>query len=776
MAKSKLLSVETNLVGRIVTSNVEPTDTTIYASFEDKKTGDAVEPQSTTLLFVLSKDSSRFEIIYADSHTTTDGITTITVNAAGRALNKYGGLSGSATGNRHVINSEIGCATTHLPVEDLLLIFRGTNATGVDLLRIGAEADTDIYLYAQNADTNKPFIMYDASANQWVFSNDGSASTTDVGGGTGTITAGDGIDITAGKVDLDLKANSGLEISSTELAIKLRANYGLSTDSNGLQVDLKASGGLEFDGGEIKLVSTPGSVVETEYTASEAITAGVPVSKTSVADKVENTILSIVSDAGTESEFATGDANYIKSCQAGEDKVAVLYVDSGGTGGGGAYLTIGTVSVGKTATWGTPLLVDLSSTAAMALQYIEDDKVVLAYRDTGDDKLYAIVATISGTVPTLGTPSEVSSMDAADNFVDITLVDTAKLVIAYRDTADSNKGKARAATFTGTTIGTWGTAVTFEAGATNHITVSKFTTDRAGVFYMDDDDGDKGKGALLVVTGTAISPNTPVDIDANTSTLFDSAQVTTNKIIVAWNGAATDDCQARVASLSGLTISYGTVDVVNAETAATISVDVIDSGTAFVAYEETSDSDGKFNQLEISGTGVTAGSQLTINGESNNVSHTVLAKVSDKDKFIICYRDEADSNNGNAEVYQGYNNIEKCIGFAQSTVSATATVSVRSKGLDANQTSLTAGTTYFVKTGGIESTNNSGVKAGVAKTTTSIDIDIDTGDIATFSQDDEPEASQVANGKTCIWIDTNDSNKCYLCYNQDGTVKTVELT
>ena len=104
-------------------------------------------------------------------------------------------------------------------MEQINNVITGSIATGGTALKLGDETDSDIYIYAYNADTNKPFIEYDKTNNKWIFSNDG-VSSTDVGGGTGTITAGDGIDIAAGVVSTDLATNGGLEISSTELKVK----------------------------------------------------------------------------------------------------------------------------------------------------------------------------------------------------------------------------------------------------------------------------------------------------------------------------------------------------------------------------------------------------------------------------------------------------------------------------------------------------------------------------------------------------------------------------
>lgn len=45
-----------------------------------------------------------------------------------------------------------------------------------------------------------------------------------------------------------------------------------------------------------------------------------------------------------------------------------------------------------------------------------------------------------------------------------------------------------------------------------------------------------------------------------------------------------------------------------------------------------------------------------------------------------------------------------------------------------------------------------------------------------FSQDGEPTTSDIGSGEMAFWIDTNDGSRLYLCYNQSGTIKTVELT
>lgn len=226
-------SPETNLVGTIVNENVETDSLIIYASFRDKKTGDPRTPDPKTKLFVMDKDDSKFEIILADSHTTTDGVTTIVVNTTGRGVNKYGNLSGSGIGFRHTIGKEIGVADIHTYVEIINDIIRGTNATGSNIFRVGKEDNGDVTLYFQKDDEAIPFIRYDVSENKLVYSNNG-VDTLDVGGGTGTITGGEGIGIEAGVVNVE----GGVQVDDEDSAGYLEDKV---TGENGIEIETVGS-------------------------------------------------------------------------------------------------------------------------------------------------------------------------------------------------------------------------------------------------------------------------------------------------------------------------------------------------------------------------------------------------------------------------------------------------------------------------------------------------------------------------------------------------------
>jgi hypothetical protein len=264
---------------------------TIYATFLDSKTGAARTPQSSTNCFVIDKDTENFEIIETSSHSTTGGVTTLIVLATyGRALPVYGGGQGSATGKAHAIGAEIGCVDIHNPVEHLNLIMAGTNSTSARSFRVGDGTANQIKLYAETDAVLKPYLLYDPTTAAWYYANDGASENPMAG--SAALVAGDGLDLVAGTISLDIQADCGLVITATELDLNVRANYGLLADANGLYIDIMANSGLQFTGGQLDTLLDPAGGISKgaaglaigssssalsrsqDYEADEAITAG----------------------------------------------------------------------------------------------------------------------------------------------------------------------------------------------------------------------------------------------------------------------------------------------------------------------------------------------------------------------------------------------------------------------------------------------------------------------------------------------------------------------
>lgn len=136
----------------------------------------------------------------------------------------------------------------------MLGALQGTIASGGNNWKIGDGTDSDITIYAYNADGNRPFWRYDASENGWYFSNNG-VDSTPFGTGAG-VTGGDGITVTAGDIDIDLtdtvifrQSRNGNEARGvvTETATGLIANNFMRTNLQGIDTGTTNITGTELE-------------------------------------------------------------------------------------------------------------------------------------------------------------------------------------------------------------------------------------------------------------------------------------------------------------------------------------------------------------------------------------------------------------------------------------------------------------------------------------------------------------------------------------------------
>lgn len=156
--------------------------------------------------FVIEPNSSNYEIIYCPTAPTGAAFTGVV-----RGINPGADVDTTdvAYQKGHAANVEVVLAPLHRQWNQLVDVMDGNSGTGGVNLRIGKDADDDIKIIAQNADVNKPFLIYDKTLNKWLISNDG-ASTYDPSLGGSGLTAGLGTTLNASAIDLDLRANGGL--------------------------------------------------------------------------------------------------------------------------------------------------------------------------------------------------------------------------------------------------------------------------------------------------------------------------------------------------------------------------------------------------------------------------------------------------------------------------------------------------------------------------------------------------------------------------------------
>ena len=251
---------------------------------------------------------------------------------------------------------------------------------------------------------------------------------------------------------------------------------------------------------------------------------------------------------GTAVVFESAEVDYVYPIfDSSQNKILIAFTDRGDSKKGKTI--VGTVS-GTSISFGTAVTFATPSGANSIVDHApvfdsNANKTALFFNDFDDGQsLQCRVVSISGTTPSYGTQVEVASQAnyGGDALVAGFDSNANKVVVFYTDSTDSNKGKARVGTISGTDI-SFGTAAEFEAGAySQHMHVAFDTTNNKFVLNYQDT-GNSAYGTVVVgtVSGTDISFGTPVvwasvnsvtncgiAYDSSTDRLFISGYYSTN--------------------------------------------------------------------------------------------------------------------------------------------------------------------------------------------------------------------------------------------------------
>ena len=378
-----------------------------------------------------------------------------------------------------------------------------------------------------------------------------------------------------------------------------------------------------------------------------------------------------------------------------ENKIVVVFQDAGASYSGAA--AVGTVS-GTSISFGTPVTFDADGIYyAVACFDSSNNKVVIAYADTGNSNyLTAIVGTVSGTSISYGSPVVVESSSGADYKGIAYDANAQKVVIGWRDAGNSNYGSAIVGTVSGTSI-SFGTKAAFNSAAANVYGVTYDSNAQKVVFSYRDDGTGSGYGRSIVgtVSGTGISFGSATTFDANSysnniSSGYDS---TNNKVIVVFRDQGNSNYgTARVGTVSGTSISFGTAAVFNTEdtqgmSGGCVAEDV--NAQKIIIAGDGGTSGGMVVSGTVSGTDITFDTPITtdVGAGENKVIYD-----SSSNKVVLTYQAESDSY--------------KCV--ARMTTYG--------------DLPLTVGTKYYVTTSGgfSSSADTPSVNAGLAISTTSL--------------------------------------------------------
>ena len=460
----------------------------------------------------------------------------------------------------------------------------------------------------------------------------------------------------------------------------------------------------------------------------------------------------------------------------------LIFTASGAISAGDTVIVSGNNTVSKVAQSGDPVIGTVNAfngTTAQA-EYLSlaydtnSDKVVLSWQDEGSSsKGTTLVGTVNGNSITFGdavvfeagnTDYIASCFDSSNN----------KIVIAYRDTNDTNQGKAIVGTVSGNSI-SFGTEVIFETGNTQAISCCfDSTNNKVVIMYVDADNSGYVTGIVGTVSGTSISFGTPTvavsSYGNETSCVFGAFDGVNSKVAVQYvistsnyaivgtvsgtsisfgtsggfiEAGGNDISTAfdsdtgkvifgykysnrpamKLGTVSGTSITYGSRVYASSQTATHFSTGcAYDPNTQKIAFFYRADSGGSYaawmNLGTVSGTSVTFGTEQQVGG--TNDSPNFFSALYDPDSLRVLLAYEIGEGVIQTIATTG-TNASKFIGLAKSDIAngATGIVNIIG-GLNTSQTGLTAGTTYFVKDDGTLGTGDTGVRAGIALSTTDL--------------------------------------------------------
>jgi len=426
--------------------------------------------------------------------------------------------------------------------------------------------------------------------------------------------------------------------------------------------------------------------------------------------------------AGTPVVFESAAVFWTAVAYIGNSKVVVAYSDGGNSYRGTAV--VGTVS-GTSISFGTPVTFDSNAiNTTSAIYDSTNDKVVIAYSNGSDsNKGTCVVGTVSGTSISFGTPVVFDNSNLS--FVSATYDSTnSKAVIAYRDTPDGYKGKAIVGTVSGTSISFGSVAVYESANQTTDVAATYDSTNQKVVIAYANNS--KGKAVVGTVSGTSISFGTAVEFQDDTITQSSATYDSTNgKIVIAYrHNDSSNHGTAIIGTVSGTSISFGTAVVFNAAATDQISA-TYDSniGKVVIAYGDEGNSTYKAGTAivgTVSGTSISFGSEVVF--ENANTDYIRTAFDSTNNQIVIIYDDNGNSSYGTAVVFsavvQTINlTATNYIGIAAEAISDGATGKITVVGgVNTGQTGLTTARTHYVQNDGSLSTSagSPSVVAGTA--------------------------------------------------------------
>ena len=484
-----------------------------------------------------------------------------------------------------------------------------------------------------------------------------------------------------------------------------------------------------------ELIPAGGGQNNTDFVADGAIASGKPVILTAAgkAAEVDTTPTSDV--LGTEAEFDDG---YSAQVAVTFDIASGKYVAYVNDAANSSYPTavVGTVT-GTSISWGTPVVIASAGAATTR------ESNVVAY-DAKNEKTIAFIVLSATSYPTtyIGTISGTTSSWTAGQTVttesqsggSTVFYDPSSenMVFAWGTSAGGENGTARVASSTGTSF-TFGTATVFRAttpGGTSDCVAGIADTTNNKIILVFPQTNGYPASIIGTVTGTAVAFDTIVaaasEKGERVNVTYDASAPAALQV---WQNGT--DAKIIAFSISGTTQTYGTAITLSAGS------DVGEYGIGYnstaersvVAYQDNSDTSGRYRIATISGTTVTLGAETAF-FPANAVNDCLLAASGPDPEAMIVYRDAyAGDDSYGIMLSIGYDasnmTSSNLLGIASAAILDTATGTINTWGSrNEVQTSLTIASDYYVQTDGTITTASASPAQLIGEAITATQINI----------------------------------------------------
>lgn len=424
---------------------------------------------------------------------------------------------------------------------------------------------------------------------------------TITGGSPGTLIAGSGLDDGGGgnlgeDVEVDVSTTpspSGLIIVDNKLGddgVALRlAETALASGNQAIEL---ASTALASGNASIALAQTalasgnaalldisnqPGGT-EAEFTAASAIDVGYALG---LDDTYRVQAIRSVQSANTNppsyysgQTTVYGQANNFQWCtyNASQDRFVSVYRANSGTFNYGGYaqlLSINATTGQMTTDGGSVNYHGNFSDGNYVLEYPDTDKILVLYRNglSGSDDIQVKVGTISSGNITFGSNQSLTSGSSSTAFLAVYDSNRDEFIFNYYITSPAAQW-VRIGSVSGSTI-TYSSQIAsrFSGQIDNQASARMTDLGNSNILFTQRDTGNSNYGTCCVGTnnGTTVSFGTRYVFESNSTASIDVSYDSANsKALIAYRpggGPNADDGVAKVASISGTTVTFGALSV-----------------------------------------------------------------------------------------------------------------------------------------------------------------------------------------------------------------------